>query len=79
MQQASESDPAIAARVDFFSHRVVEELYDLENDPACLNNLATRPEFATLLGRMRVQMREAMEKTSDPQLELFIEVAGMRR
>jgi len=38
-------DETIAARHDLYQHRVVEELYDVQNDPDCLVNLIpeTRP------------------------------------
>jgi len=35
----AEKDPKLAARHKLYQYRVVEELYDVEHDPDCLNNL----------------------------------------
>jgi N-sulfoglucosamine sulfohydrolase len=71
MQAAAGQDSAVAARVDFFSHRSVEELYDLRSDPACLHNLAGQADDRQQLAEMRKQMLQAMEQTHDPHLKDF--------
>lgn len=42
-----------------------EELYDLENDPFELNNLADDPSFSEVLDRMRLFLKKYMEITDD--------------
>lgn len=71
MEAAKGANPAVAARVDFFSHRTPEELYDLRTDPACLHNLAGQTAYAQQLLSMRKEMRSSMERTHDPRLKDF--------
>jgi N-sulfoglucosamine sulfohydrolase len=66
------SDPAVAARVDFFLHRVPEEFYDFQADPNGLKNLIAEPKFASEIASMRRHMREWMERTGDPAAAAFI-------
>lgn len=43
----------------FFSNvKPAEELYDLQNDPEELNNLAKNPEYADILEKMRADLKE---------------------
>jgi len=71
MKLAAKNDKAIARRVDFFLHRVPEELYDYENDPSALTNLADRPEYGKQLKELRAGLLKEMEATSDPVLPAF--------
>ncbi len=71
MKQLSAENEGIAARLQSFDHRVVEELYDVENDPDCLVNLATNPEFRQQLEEMSGRLGEWMAKTGDPVAEAF--------
>ncbi|MEO3873759.1 sulfatase [Nonomuraea sp. B12E4] len=68
MLAAAATDPAVAARVDFYLHRVPEELYDLDHDPDALHNLAqdTRPEVVAELKARRRAMDAWMRATGDP-------------
>ena len=43
-----------------------DELYDLETDPAEINNLAARPAAAEPLAQMRRRMLAWLEETRDP-------------
>jgi N-sulfoglucosamine sulfohydrolase len=67
------TDPAVAARVDFFLHRTPEEFYDFRADPNALANLIAEPKFASDLAAMRRRMREWMERTGDPLAKTFVE------
>jgi N-sulfoglucosamine sulfohydrolase len=69
MQAAAETDPEVAARVKLFQYRVVEEFYDLENDPDALHNLIDDPAHKEDLDRLRDAMRTWLEQTNDPALE----------
>ncbi len=71
MEAAAETNPEIAARVNLFRYRTVEELYDLENDPDCLSNLVGHTDHQKILAQMRSQLREWMQATKDPLLRAF--------
>ena len=71
MNELAKTNPEVAERVRVMRLREVEELYDIENDPDCLNNLATNPEYADALKDMRSKMEEWMEATGDHALEAF--------
>jgi N-sulfoglucosamine sulfohydrolase len=71
MKQLARTDAALAARLDLYEHRVVEELYDVEHDPDCLHNLVASPQHAAELDRLRVAMADWMERTDDPLLDIF--------
>lgn len=71
MQAAGKDDPAIAARVELFVHRVPEELYDYENDPDALNNLLDTPHFRETRDRLRKELLAWMKETKDPLAEAF--------
>ncbi len=43
MKELAQTNAAIAARLDLFDHRVVEEFYDVASDPDCLTNLIGDP------------------------------------
>ncbi len=60
----NESD--VAARLDLFDHRVVNELYDIKNDPDCLINLADSPKHAKTLNDLRKQLIESLTSLKDP-------------
>lgn len=71
MVEAAKTDPAVAARVEMYRHRVLEEFYDLEEDPGCVTNLIDRPEHQQGIEEFRRRLREWMEKTADPALAAF--------
>ena len=79
MTKAAESRPDVAARVRLFLYRVPEELYDYENDPCALNNLAADPKYKDELERLRGDMRKIMEATGDPLLSAFKERVAAAR
>jgi len=71
MNEAAQTDPAIAARVKVFRYRAPEELYDLEKDPNCLRNLVDSPQHLEVLQRYRQTLRAWMVRTRDPLLAAF--------
>lgn len=71
MEEAAENDPAIRARIMQYRYRSLEELYDLENDPGCLNNLVTSPEYRSVLNSLRETMEATMQTSGDPLLKAF--------
>lgn len=71
MNAAAANDDAIAARVNLFIYREVEELYDMKNDFDCLSNLAADPAHAAALAEMRSELRQWMKHTGDSALDAF--------
>ncbi len=61
------NDKMIGARsVDAYIHRAKEELYDLENDPNEVNNIAGNIEYAGILDDLRARLKKFQEDTNDP-------------
>lgn len=52
--------------VDAYIHRARHELYDLENDPDEIHNLADDPEYASVLARLQAEIQSFQERTGDP-------------
>jgi N-sulfoglucosamine sulfohydrolase len=50
-----------------FEKRPAEELYDLRNDPAQVNNVAGRPGYAVAQRELRAQLDAWMSQTQDPR------------
>jgi N-sulfoglucosamine sulfohydrolase len=71
MAQLAETDQTIAARHDLYRHRVVEELYDVENDPDCLVNLIDAPAHQRELATLRKTLEVWMVETGDHMLDVF--------
>ncbi len=69
IKQLAKTDKAMARRLDEFDHRVVEELYDVEEDPDCLTNLINDPAHQNDVVTLRKTLEQWMEKTADPALE----------
>lgn len=68
MREAGQSDARIAERVKLFEYRAPEELYDFENDPNALRNLAGEARCRETLAAMRGLLKEHMARTGDPLL-----------
>lgn len=66
---AAKNSPATKARLDFFQHRPAEELYDLEQDPRELHNLATSPEHDAARLRLGQKLDEWMRQQGDLGIE----------
>jgi len=71
MQAAAKTDPKIAARVKFFQYRIIEEFYDLANDPDALHNLSNDSKYKKELDKMRKELLNWMKSTNDMALEAF--------
>ncbi|MCG8584975.1 MAG: sulfatase, partial [Pirellulales bacterium] len=71
MVELSKSDPKIAARRKLFERRVLEEFYDVENDPDCLKNLIDDPSYKDDIDRLREKLGDWMDRTGDHALEAF--------
>ncbi len=71
MQQAGKTDPAIQRRVEMFRFRVVQEFYDLQKDPGCVNNLINSPEHLQLVREYQQRLRRWMVETNDHCMAAF--------
>lgn len=71
MKKLAETDPAIAARLELFDHRVIEELYNVASDPDCLNNLVDSPAHGESLESLRGRLVAWMKETEDPMLKAY--------
>ncbi|QDU54555.1 sulfatase family protein [Aeoliella mucimassa] len=73
MVNAAKNDDAIAERVKFYSFRATEEMYDLQADPNCLNNLLKEPndQYSPRASAMTKRLWHWMRDTNDPQRGLF--------
>jgi N-sulfoglucosamine sulfohydrolase len=61
--------PKFGARdVEAYLHRPRFELYDLENDPDELNNLADSPEYAEQVAQHCEKLKQFQKETNDPWL-----------
>jgi N-sulfoglucosamine sulfohydrolase len=69
--KAAETSPSIKKRSDFHKYRIMEELYNVRQDPHSYINLAYDKEFAGRVQEMRQLLVEWMEKTGHPALELM--------
>lgn len=50
-----------------FGMRPEEELYNIQKDPACMNNLADLPEMAAVKAELRRKMEAELTKQGDPR------------
>ncbi|MGE3780638.1 MAG: sulfatase/phosphatase domain-containing protein, partial [Pirellulaceae bacterium] len=71
LAELARTDPRLAARHRLYQHRVIEELYDVERDPDCLENLVVNEEYRTELDRLRGLLEGWMNETADPMLAVF--------
>jgi arylsulfatase A-like enzyme len=51
-----------------FGKRPADELYDLETDPDCVRNLATHPDHAADLERLRGTLMAELRRQQDPRV-----------
>ncbi len=71
MDKAASSNKEIAARVDLYKYRVVEELYDFKNDPDGLVNLINDPEHEQEELRLKELLYREMRRSKDPLRDEF--------
>ncbi|MEM9368280.1 MAG: sulfatase [Planctomycetota bacterium] len=66
MVAMAKEDALVAARVRLLDHRVLEEFFDIETDPDCLNNLIDDPAYADEIGALRQQLIDSLNAMEDP-------------
>ncbi len=71
MQVLAKTDPNVAARLNLFDRRVVEELYHYKVDPDALKNLIQEPAARAERDRLIGLLDAWMVRTRDPILPVF--------
>jgi N-sulfoglucosamine sulfohydrolase len=71
MRLASVERPRIARRVEFYTYRSKEELYDWEADSGSWTNLVDEPDHQQRLQTLRQNLLRWMDETEDPIREDF--------
>ena len=67
---AHQSDPKYARFIALiFDKRPAEELYDLQNDPSQLNNIASDARYLAPLQKLRARVDDWMKQTNDPRVD----------
>ena len=46
----------------------MEEFYDIQDDPHCMNNLAGDPQFASLKDALWSELSQVLHDTGDPRI-----------
>jgi N-sulfoglucosamine sulfohydrolase len=75
MVKRAASEPDVAARLELFDHRVLEELYDIRNDPDCLVNLIDDPGHQETADFLRGRLADALTEMNDPVAPLMAAIA----
>lgn len=70
-EKKKEGSLSVHEMVFFADRKPEEELYDLENDPDELTNLADHPDYQEVLGEMRMRELQWISKNRDRGLEDF--------
>jgi N-sulfoglucosamine sulfohydrolase len=65
----AKSDPQLAKRVDWLFRRPGAELYDLQNDPFEMNNLAEQPQYSSMRTALQSKLDAWMAQQGDRGLE----------
>nr|MBD3621795.1 sulfatase [Sunxiuqinia sp.] len=64
-QEKSKTDPKAKWLTERYQHRPAVELYDVENDKYCMNNIAENPENKVIIERMDQALKEWMAMCGD--------------
>ncbi len=63
------ANPVIRKYFDLaFDIRIENELYDIKNDPFCLNNLIGKPEYKEVEDEMKSALQQELVKSNDPRV-----------
>jgi len=71
MIKLSEEDEEMNKRLELYRFRVPEELYQVNRDPDCLENLIDYASQEKAKIKLQASLEEWLEKTNDPILECF--------
>ena len=68
MTELSEEDSDYQYYQAAFGRRPEKELYDINKDPDCVNNLADRPEFLETMDELESKMNQVLTEQKDPRI-----------
>ena len=51
-----------------FNKRPKEQLYDIQKDPYCTQNIALLPEYNEVLGQLKQQLLQDLKEQGDPRI-----------
>ncbi|MCU0857760.1 MAG: sulfatase [Pontiellaceae bacterium] len=71
MWNATEMMPSVRERVNFHKYRIMEELYNVRQDPNAYMNVAAAPENAAQIAVMRQKLLDWMKATDHPAAKLM--------
>ncbi len=71
MVRLAKSDSEVATRLEFFEHRVPEEVYNYATDSNALRNLANDESYKSEYTKLTKSLEDWMIVTNDPMLEFF--------
>ena len=72
MEELAHSDKQVADRLAFLKYRVLEEFYDVQNDPNCLVNLISDPAYQHEISELRRDLEEWLREMKDPVLAALL-------
>jgi N-sulfoglucosamine sulfohydrolase len=65
------TNESLAERLEIYQHRVVEEFFDVEQDPDCTVNLIHSEKHQQLIQQQRDRLLAWMQETGDPMIVIF--------
>jgi N-sulfoglucosamine sulfohydrolase len=71
MVRLAATNEILAQRLEIYRHRVVEEFFDVSEDPDCRVNLIDSPQHKKLIEQQRQRLLAWMEETGDPMLDMY--------
>ena len=74
MVKRAAKETYVAARLELFDHRVLEEFYDVKRDPNCLVNLIDSPEHRDAMLHLRELLTKELTVLKDPVAPLLASV-----
>jgi N-sulfoglucosamine sulfohydrolase len=72
LTELSKDNEQISKRLTLLNHRVLEEFYDIQNDPDCLVNLIADPAYQRDIEQLRGELEKWMRDMHDPTLAAFL-------
>ncbi len=70
MVKRAVKETRVAERLQLFDHRVLHELYDVENDPDCLVNLIGSEEHHDVVSDLQSKLHKELTRIGDPAAQL---------
>jgi len=65
------TNESLAERLEIYQHRVVEEFFDVEQDPDCTVNLIHSEKHQPLIQQQRDRLMKWMQETGDPMIVIY--------